>query len=514
MMDGRLVATPSGAVRGIHSGRGAAFLGLPYAAPPTGSRRFRPPDEPSPWSGVLDASRLPAACPQPRMPRLFGNLDPGADRFQERYDEDCLTVNVWTPAPDGARRPVMVWLHGGWFAIGSGNEPAYRGERLSARGDVVVVTVNHRLGALGFLALDADAAAGSGNAGLLDMVAALRWVAENIEHFGGDPDNVTIFGESGGACKVCALLATPAAVGLFHRAIVQSGPLLRAVEPERAARSASALLARLEVSTLDELQRLPVDAIVEAQSAVVGGALGDAYGDGPRFAPVRDGAILPAHPFEPAATPFGADVPLLIGSCRDESSMLLVTTPGLDGLAPAEQAGRLNELVFRGAFDHVVDGYRGTRPVATPAERLVAAATDQIRVGSVHLAERWVAGRSAPAFMYRLDFASGALGGRLGALHAYDVGFVFGNTDCAAGVTSLNRGLYADRPGVDQLTDAMADAWIAFARDGEPGHAGLPEWPPYEPARRTTMIFDVAPRAVDDPDGEERRLWHGLDSGM
>ena len=319
------------------------------------------------------------------------------------------------------------------------------------------------LGALGFLALEADGAEGSGNAGLLDMVAGLRWVSQNIEHFGGDPGNVTIFGESGGACKVCALLAAPAAIGLFHRAVVQSGPLLRAVEPERAVRSASALLARLEVSTLEQLQRLPVEAIVEAQSAVVGGPLGDAYGDGPRFAPVRDGATLPAHPFDPVATPFGADVPLLIGSCRDESSMLLVTTPGVDELGPIEQVARLNELVLHGALDHVVGGYARTRPDSTVAERLVAAATDQIRVGGVHLAERWAEARSSPAFMYRLDYASSALDGRLGALHAYDVGFVFGNTDCAAGVSSLNRGLYADRPGVQELTDAMAEAWISFA---------------------------------------------------
>lgn len=517
LADSPVVTTRSGAVQGARTPAGAVFRGVPYAAPPTGALRFRAPQTVESWAGVRDATGTPPACPQPRMPRLFGNLDAGGDVFRERYDEDCLTLNIWTPTLDDGDRPVMVWFHGGWFSIGSGNEPAYDGTRLSRRGDVVVVTVNHRLGALGFLALEAlddDRVAGSANAGLLDMVAALRWLSSNIDRFGGDPGNVTIFGESGGGCKVSALLATPSAVGSFHRAVVQSGPLLRAVELDQAQDTSARLLAQLSASTLDELQALPVDAIVAAQAVVSGGPLGTLYGDGPRFAPALDGEVLPVHPFDPVAAPGGSDVPLLVGSCRDESSMVAVTAEGLDRLDAAGQAALLNDLVFRHAFDALVAGYTSTRPRATAAERLLAAAADQLRVGGIHLVERWLQGRSSPAYMYRLDFETPALGGRLGAMHALDVGFVFDNTDAAAGITSPNRGLYGDGPGIGVLADAMSEAWIAFARRGDPNHGGLPRWPTYDDARRATMVFDTASRVVDDPDGDERLLWDGVLGGM
>jgi para-nitrobenzyl esterase len=510
-----LGTTMGGPVRGVTRDGIAIFRGIPYAAPPLAHRRFQAPQPAEPWQEVRDATQQPAACPQPPLPRLFDKLDDATTKFVERYDEDCLTLNVWTPGLDSGSRPVLVWLHGGWFSVGSGNEPAYDGAHLSATGDVVVVTVNHRLGALGFLSLAGcgdDRFEYSGNNGILDIVAALAWIRDNISAFGGDPGRVTLFGESGGASKVSMLLGVQRARGLFHRAILQSGPMLRAVSADRAITTTQAFLAELNVATIPELQAVPVPALLSAQAKVLGGPLGGAYGDGPRMAPVVDGAVLHAHPFDPAASAAAHGVPLLIGTCRDEATMLVAVIPGIDAMAPAQQVQLLTDNVFGHALDDLWPKYGRTRPGSTATQCFLAAASDQLRIGGIMVAERAIAA-GAPVYMYRLDHVPSVYGGKLGAVHTIDVGFVFANTDAAAGVTSPNRGLYRD-PDVPRLTNEMSQAWIAFARSGDPSHPALPQWPRYDLERRATMIFGPSTGVADDPDAAERTLWQGHNAGM
>src|ERR1700722_7380798 len=311
------VRTTSGLVTGLVDDGVEVFKGIPYGAPTGLSSRFRPPALPEPWSGERPCRTVGFACPQPEL--ALAGLAVATER--EPSSEDCLVVNVFTPAADDARRPVMVWFHGGAWTMGSGGSPGYDGGHLARRGDVVVVTVNHRLGYLGFLYLaDLGGAdyADSGNVGTLDMVASLQWVHDNIESFGGDPDNVTVFGESGGGFKVSTLLATPAAAGLLQRAVIQSGPYLRAVQPDAATTAAEKLMARLGVASLDELVAVPADSLVAAQVELTGGALG---GAGAPLGPVLDGRTLTAQLFEPVPAPSSLGVPLLIGTCQDEMTL-------------------------------------------------------------------------------------------------------------------------------------------------------------------------------------------------
>lgn len=509
--------TRTGRIRGAVRAGVVTFLGVPYAAAPVGELRFYPPRSTVPWGGVRDATAPAAACPQPALPRLFDKLDrtDPADKFVERYDEDCLTVNIFTPALDSAARPVMVWLHGGWFSVGSGNEPCYDGGNLCRAGDVVVVTVNHRLGALGFVSLAGrgdDRFESSANNGLLDVVAALEWVRDNIAEFGGDPSRVTVFGESGGAAKISMLLGTERARGLFHRAIVQSGPLLTAVQPEQAEATTAAFFAELGISSVQDLRELPVSAIVHAQSTVLGGPLGGLYGGGHRMAPTIDGCVLDEHPFDPVAAPAGHGVPLLIGSCRDEASMLVAAVPGIDSMEPHQKVKTLADNIFGHQLDDLVKNYADTRPAGSVADHFLAAVTDQIRIGGITMAER-ASAAGAQVYMYRVDHVPSVLGGKLGAPHTVDVGFAFANTDAGAGITSPNRGLYQDRD-VARLTKEISGAWTAFARRGDPNHARLPAWPSYQDEGRSTMIFGAQSGVVRDPDGAEREFWNGRAGGM
>jgi para-nitrobenzyl esterase len=512
-MTGPVVMTAAGAVAGIPLEGVFAFKGVPYGAPTGHAARFLLPEPPVHWNEVRDARSMGPACPQPLLTAGDAVVNEelmeifAASGFEEEYDEDCLTVNVWTPSCEGATRPILVWLHGGAWTIGSANLPIYDGARLARRGDAVVVGVNHRLGAFGYLGLHElgdERYASSGMAGVLDIVAALQWVRDNVAAFGGDPGNVTIFGESGGGAKVSTLLGVPSARGLFHRAVVQSGPMLRGVPPDKAAATTTAIAARLGVSSVEELMQVPADRLVEVQTEVIGGPLGG-FGSPHALGPVVDGRALPGHPYDPEAAASAAGVPLLIGTTRDEMTLFLAAMPGFADLVPEAEA-MVASMVIGGDASELVDVYRRTRPDATPAQRLVAVSTDRLfRAGSIHLAERHRAA-GGDVYMYRLDFTSTVMGGQLGAPHALDIGFVFDNLHASL--------LHGSRPEAQALADQMSEAWLAFARTGDPNHPGLPVWPVYDEGRRATMVFDVECTVADDPDAEERQAWTGRETGL
>jgi para-nitrobenzyl esterase len=394
----------------------------------------------------------------------------------------------------------MVWFHGGGWTVGSGGIPSYDGTRLARRGDVVVVTVNHRLGFLGMLYLaeiGGEAYADSGNVTTLDMVASLEWVRDNIAAFGGDPENVTIFGESGGGMKVSTLLGTPVAEGLVHRAVVQSGPQLHAVDPARATAVARQLMAKLGASTVEELVSTPVDSFIAAELAVLGSPTG---GAGVPVGPVLDGRTLPRHMFHPDPAPSARGVPLLIGTCRDEMALFAIA------IDPATFEDERLQSMARSTFGdraaEALAGYERTRPGSTAFQRYVAIGTDRFRVPSIHIAERRAAAGDAPVFMYRFDYESPLFDGRLGAPHGVEIPFVFDNVAVPGGLA-----LHGDREDAQDLADRVSEAWLAFARTGDPNHPGLPGWPTYDASRRATMLFDSECHVVDDPDRDERRIW-------
>ena len=512
--DAPVAETASGKIRGRSIDGVNAFRGVPYGAPTGGRNRFMPPQKPEPWAGVRDALDWAGHTPQfpsslKQRPELAGLPGP-RDTVPE--SEDCLTLNLWTRGlADGAKRPVMVWYHGGAFAFGSANMPRLDGTRLAANHDVVVVTVNQRLNILGHLHL-ADLAgegfANSGNAGTLDMVAALQWVRANIERFGGDPGNVTIFGQSGGGGKVSTLLAMPAARGLFHRAIVMSGAAIRLTERERAAKLADAVLIKLGLTRLqiDELQTLPFERLI----AAIGPAK-EMVGPPPAprldrydFGPVVDGAVLPGHPFDPTAPDVSADIPVLVGGVKDEMAIYLAPEDKVweRTLTEDELRARVAE-VAGAATDRVIETYRRLYPGANPAERLIATLTDSnFRIRTLVLAERKAAKARAPVWLYSFDWETPVFGGRLKAFHALDVPFVFDTIDL---VGSTDRGVVAH-----DLARRVSATWATFARTGNPDNAAIPHWPAYTGTDRATLILDRACRVANDHGRETRLLWKEL----
>jgi para-nitrobenzyl esterase len=508
------VETSLGKVRGKRQGGISSFKGIPFGAD-TGAHRFQLSRAATAWAGVRDCFAFGAQAPQlldpsmvphPNLATPAGRAVAAALKGNALADatapqsEDCLFLNIYTPdASPRRKRPVMVWLHGGGYTVGSGGLGAYDGSALAQRGDVVVVTVNHRLSALGYLYLGAfhDDFADSGNAGQLDIVLALQWVRDNIGQFGGDPGNVTIFGESGGGYKVSMLLASPPAKGLFHKAIIESGPGLRMVARADAIEVAERTLTALGIApaAVHDLQTADARAIMRAMESVKL----DAHRQG--MGPVVDGRALPRHPFDPTAPEISRDIPLIIGTNKDEALLNFTYRPDF-GHMSEDEARKLFEVRLGARSAEVFEMYRAAAPDDAPLYRYVAMATDAGPwIHSIELAERKAAQTRAPVYMYRFDWVSPVAGGVFRSPHSYEVAMVFDNTDLPGPRDLLGAG-----PDTRKMAATMSQAWANFAHTGNPSQAGL-MWPPYETSARRTMIFDRPSRVVADPDSKKREFW-------
>ena len=504
-----VVSVAQGRLRGVWRDDLWSFSGIPYGRAPVGELRWRPPLEAEGWDEVRDASTFGPIAPQSAsVPGITSPADPGAS---EPHSEDCLSLNVWTPElpasptlEPGAGRPVMVFIHGGGFTSGSGSVFLYRGGDLVRNGDAVVVTINYRLGALGFLGHRdlADPDGLVGNWGIQDQLAALRWVRDNIAAFGGDPGTVTIFGESAGGFSVATLLGTPAATGLFRRAIVQSGGA-HVHTLEEAERSAERLAAALGIAscTRESLERVPAAELVAATEEL-GKRRPDPGMIPLPFLPVVDGVLLPDHPLAAVANGAAAGIDLLIGTNRDEVTLFGLGNPTLMALDEDGMTRWVANAVPDMPGTEVIDAYRSARrsrgESIEPTAIWVAVGTDIVfRWPSLQLAAAHAA-RGSRAFVYLFDWESPAFGGILGSCHALELPFVFGAVHVPVVQVFSGGG-----PAVETLSAQMQRAWLAFAAAGDPGHDGIGAWPAWDPAERATMIFGADTRLEPAPRNEE-----------
>ncbi len=495
-----VVETTYGKVQGIVNTGIREFKGIPYGASTTGKNRFMAPKKPSAWAGVRECFAYGQVCPQtPADLRSDYGMMIQWDQQPGGFGEDCLVLNIWTPGVnDGVKRAVMVSFHGGGFATGSGNAPGYDGAQLAKFGDVVVVTVNHRLASFGYLHVaDLEAPpefAQAGVAGILDLVAALEWVRDNIEKFGGDPQKVMIFGQSGGGAKTSTILATPSAKGLFHCAAVQSGSSLRLSTREQATKRSEVLLTKLGITknNFADLQKASWQQILEAQQSLGAGPGG--------FSPVMDGSVLPHHPFDPVAPPESAEVPVMISTTLEEAALAL-TNFDLDD---AGLKAMLNQR-FNDKADQIYALYRNSSWNAKKSPYLIQAQvlTDNgFRRSAITQAERKAASGKAPAYMYLWTYECPAFGGKFGAVHGTDVSASFNNyrDSIGGGGSPQQKTLWAN----------FASAFVAFAKTGNPNCPKIPKWPAYDAAARATMVFDNDTRVENDPRGEIRKFWEQM----
>jgi para-nitrobenzyl esterase len=486
-----IVDTSAGKVRGTVVDGINIFKGIPYGGTTAGKNRFMPPTKSVAWTGVRDALAYGASAPQVSANGRGPAGSPGES-------EDCLVLNVFTPALSGGKdRPVMVWLHGGGFATGSGSGPIINGANLARTGDAVVVSINHRLNVFGFTYLgelaDSDFAL-SGGAGMLDIVAALQWVRDNIGRFGGDPNLVTIFGQSGGGRKVSTLMSMPGAKGLFHRTIVESGPVLRLTTPEDAIHTTELLLGELGLKPgqARELQTIPFARLLAANGAVYR-QMTLREPDMVPNSPMIDGLALPGHPWDPAAPALSAGIPLLIGYAHTEETLYDRPTPEKLNL---DEAGLTQRAAKRlgGDSDRVIAAFRKAHPEATPWDLYILIATEHPRGAYTReLAKRKAVQAGAPVFLYRFDWETPEGGGHMRSPHTIEIQFVFNNIKIGGPLISKMPEAYA-------LADKVSAAWVAFARKGNPNTEKLPKWPAYSVQSRDTMLFNNESRVEQDPD--------------
>jgi para-nitrobenzyl esterase len=515
-----VVEISAGKVRGFNRNGVYTFKGVPYGASTSGAGRFMPPAKPEPWTGIRNALAYGRVCPQQDSAHFDTDGHNLASHDEDAFllhrgsavsvpGEDCLRVNVWTSEINGAhKRPVMVYMHGGGYSGGSDHDLlSYEGESLARNHDVVVVTHNHRLNVYGYLNLGAmggEEFAMSANVGMLDIVAVLEWIRSNIVIFGGDPDCVTIFGQSGGGGKVAALMAMPAAKGLFHRAIIQSGPFLKALSPDYSQRVAELLLDELGLSRsqVRELQKIPVDHL--------SGAAAEAMKKMPKPLPSRltlfgesgwgptvDGRVLPCHPFDPGAPAISADVPLITGTDLNEF-VSGIDRPDADAMT-VEELNRSVRDAFGGDSDAIIAAYSQDYPKATPFGLFATIAASHFRVPAFAQAGRKATQGAAPAYAYIYGWRPPVLDNRPGTFHAAEISFTFDNAE-------LCDHYSAGDPSAFVLSRQMGGAWANFARTGNPNHSGLPHWPTYTTSTRATMYFDTPCEVRNDPEGNGLRI--------
>jgi para-nitrobenzyl esterase len=510
-----LVKTSHGRIRGYINQGIYSFRGVRYGASTAGQNRFMPPKPPEAWTEIRDASGYGYRAPQTN-PDLQGFLSPDTElgrilwasdgfRVPPPESEDCLFLNIWTPTLDFTeKRPVMVWLHGGGFSMGSSSDLLYDGTNLARRG-AVMVGVNHRLNVFGYTHfgdIGGEEYAHSGNAGQLDIIAALEWVRDNIVQFGGDPKRVMIFGESGGGAKVCMLLTSPPAKGLFHAAVIESGPGIKVEEREPATKAAEFLLAELEIKPgdLPEIHKLPTGKILTAYFTATAKLAGQGGGG---FSPVLDPEILPAHPFHPTATTISENVPIMVGWNKTEATAFSLGQDELWSLDEEGMRGRVEKLAGADA-GRLIDLYRQEHPEMTPSDIYFHIASySGMGSGSVAIAERKVRLGKAPAYLYRLDWETPVLEGKLISPHGLEMPFVFDNVE-GGGIALTGGGEEAQK-----MADKLSETWIAFAATGDPNtpKSGLPRWDPYDMDKRPTMILDTKSRLEFDPLKEQRLIF-------
>ena len=498
MEENFIVKTKSGKIQGYFNRGVIKFKGIPYAAPPIGNLRFKPPLPVEPWDNICDGTNYSPVCPQP--PSALEEMV--TDPFPQS-EVDSLTLNIWTQKLNDEKRPVMFFIHGGAFRTGSGR--ALDGSRLVLRGDVVVVSINYRLGPFGFLYMP-DVPDTTANVGLLDMVTALKWVRENINQFGGNPEDITIFGESAGAFAVHCLLAMPSAKGLFKRAIVQSGYVnIFSSQPSTGIKVYETLIKRLDIEKgdVESLRNLPFETIIEKIDSFEANRQ-----DVLSFTPTIDADTLPENPLEAVKNGFATDVDLFVGSNLDETKMWALWAPGGDDFPEEKLERRVNSIMRlinqnETKSKGMIEIYKKQRK--TPRDVFDAIDTDyQFRIPSIRLAEAQ-SQHHKNTFMYLFAWKTPWEGGKYGAMHALELSFVFGI------LLDKNQGIFPRKTEETQeLSEKMMDAWIAFARTGNPNHKNIPELLAYDKGKRATILFDKEVTVENDPYGNEREAWDAI----